>query len=94
MSAVSGRRNRSCLTPGQKPPSPPLSGVSEFETVEIVDRLNREINAALAGPEIKLRLAKLGGAQMPMTPTEFGKFFIEDTEKWARVIPAANIKAE
>jgi hypothetical protein len=41
-----------------------------------------------------MRLTELGGEQMPMTPTEFGKFFVKDTEKWARVIRAANIKAE
>jgi tripartite-type tricarboxylate transporter receptor subunit TctC len=62
--------------------------------IEIIDRLNGEINAALADPKIRMRLTELGGEQMPMTPTEFGKFFVKDTEKWARVIRAANIKAE
>jgi tripartite-type tricarboxylate transporter receptor subunit TctC len=62
--------------------------------VEIVERLNREINAALINPEVKMRLTELGGGEMSMTPTEFGKFFVEDTEKWARVIRAANFKPE
>jgi tripartite-type tricarboxylate transporter receptor subunit TctC len=62
--------------------------------IEIVDRLNREINAGLADPKIKMRLAELGGAPMPMTSLEFGRFFAEDIEKWAKVITAANIKAE
>jgi tripartite-type tricarboxylate transporter receptor subunit TctC len=62
--------------------------------VEFIGRLNREINAALAEPKIKMRLAELGGEQLPMTPAEFGKFFVEDTEKWARVIRTANIKVE
>jgi tripartite-type tricarboxylate transporter receptor subunit TctC len=61
-------------------------------SIEIVDRLNREINAGLADPKIKMRLAELGGAPMPMTPSEFGKFFAEDTEKWAKVIRIAKIK--
>ena len=60
--------------------------------VEIINRLNREINAALTDPKIKTRLTELGGQQMSMTPTEFGKFFVEDAEKWGSVIRAANIK--
>ena len=62
--------------------------------IEIIERLNREINAALINPKIKMRLTELGGGEMSMTPIEFGKFFVEDTEKWARVIRAANIKPE
>ena len=61
---------------------------------EIVDKLNKEINAALADPKIKARLADLGGSPMPMTPTDFGKFIADETEKWGKVIRAANIKAE
>jgi tripartite-type tricarboxylate transporter receptor subunit TctC len=61
---------------------------------EIVDELNKEINAALANPKIKARLADLGAVPMPMTPAEFGKFIAEETDKWAKVIRAANIKPE
>ena len=61
---------------------------------EIVDRLNQEINAGLADPQIKQRFADLGGAPMRMTPSEFGKFVADETEKWARVVRAAHLKAE
>jgi tripartite-type tricarboxylate transporter receptor subunit TctC len=61
---------------------------------EIVEKLNKEINAALADPKLKARLADLGAEPMSMTPAEFAKFVVDETEKWAKVIPAANIKAE
>jgi len=62
--------------------------------VDIIDRLNQQINAGLANPKMKAQLADLGAAPMPMTPTEFGKFIAGETEKWAKVIKAANIKPE
>ena len=61
---------------------------------EIVDKLNREINASLTDPKKQERIVELGGAPMPMTPDEFGKFIAEHTEKWARVIRTAGVKAE
>jgi tripartite-type tricarboxylate transporter receptor subunit TctC len=61
---------------------------------EIVDRLNREINIALADPGIKARLANLGTAPLPMTSTDFGKLLADQTEKWGKVIRAGNIKPE
>jgi tripartite-type tricarboxylate transporter receptor subunit TctC len=61
---------------------------------EIVDELNKEINTALAHPKIKARLADLGGTVLSGSPSDFGKLIAEDTEKWAKVIRAANIKAE
>jgi tripartite-type tricarboxylate transporter receptor subunit TctC len=61
---------------------------------EIVERLNQEINAGLADPRIEQRFAELGGTPMRMTPTEFGKFVADETEKWGKVIRVANIKAE
>ena len=61
---------------------------------EIVDKLNKEINAGLADPNMKARLADLGAVPMPMTPAEFGKFMADETEKWGKVIRAANIKAD
>jgi tripartite-type tricarboxylate transporter receptor subunit TctC len=61
---------------------------------EIVDRLNREINAALADPGIKARLADLGTVPLPMTSTDFGKLLADETEKWGKVIRAANIKPQ
>jgi tripartite-type tricarboxylate transporter receptor subunit TctC len=61
---------------------------------EIVDKLNKEINVALANPKIKAQLADLGGTSLTLSPAEFGKLIADDTEKWAKVIRAANIKPE
>jgi tripartite-type tricarboxylate transporter receptor subunit TctC len=61
---------------------------------EIIDILNKEINAALAEHKIKARLADLGGVALPGSPAEFGKLIADETEKWGKVIRAANIKAE
>ena len=60
----------------------------------IIDRLNTEINAVLADPEIKARLADLDGTVLVGSPADFGKLIAEETEKWGRVIRAANIKVE
>jgi tripartite-type tricarboxylate transporter receptor subunit TctC len=59
---------------------------------EIVDRLNRAVGIALADARLKARMLDLGGVPMPMTPPEFGKLLAEETEKWGKVIRAANIK--
>ena len=61
---------------------------------EIVDRLNREINSALAESGIKARLADLGTVPLPMTSTDFGNLLADETEKWGKVIRAANIKPQ
>jgi tripartite-type tricarboxylate transporter receptor subunit TctC len=61
---------------------------------EIIDKLNSEINAALADPRMKARLADLGGIVLPGTPADFGKLIADDTDKWAKVIRTANIKVE
>jgi tripartite-type tricarboxylate transporter receptor subunit TctC len=62
--------------------------------VEIVETLNKEINAALADPKIKARLLDLGGTLLPGSPADFRQFVANETEKWAKVIKFANIKAE
>jgi tripartite-type tricarboxylate transporter receptor subunit TctC len=62
--------------------------------VEIVEKLNKEINAALADPQMKARLADLGGTVVPGSPADFGRLVADDTEKWGKVIRAAGIKAE
>jgi hypothetical protein len=54
-------------------------------SAQIVDKLNKEINAGLADPMMKARPANLGGAGMPMMPAEFGKFIADETEKWGKV---------
>jgi tripartite-type tricarboxylate transporter receptor subunit TctC len=61
---------------------------------EVVDELNREINAGLADPRIKAQLADLGGMAFAGSAADFGKFIADETEKWAKVIRAAGIKAE
>jgi tripartite-type tricarboxylate transporter receptor subunit TctC len=60
----------------------------------IVEKLNQAVNAVLADPKLQTRLAELAGEPMPMTPAEFGKLVAEETEKWGKVIRAANIKPE
>ena len=57
----------------------------------IIGRLNKEFNAGLADPKMKARLADLGGTPLAGTPADFGKLIAEDTEKWGKVIRAANI---
>jgi tripartite-type tricarboxylate transporter receptor subunit TctC len=61
---------------------------------EVVEKLNKEVNAGLADPKIKARLAELGGTAFVGSPSDFSKLIAEETEKWAKVIRAANIKAE
>jgi tripartite-type tricarboxylate transporter receptor subunit TctC len=61
--------------------------------IEIVDRLNKEINAALADPGVKARLADLGVVPMPMSSAEFGHLIADETEKWGKVVRTAQIKA-
>jgi tripartite-type tricarboxylate transporter receptor subunit TctC len=61
---------------------------------EIIERLNREINAALMDPGIKARIAEIGGTPLVYSPAEFDAVIRADTEKWAKVIRTANIKPE
>ena len=55
---------------------------------------NREINAALADPKFKARLADLGGTALSGSPADFGKFIADETEKWAKVVKFAGLKPE
>jgi tripartite-type tricarboxylate transporter receptor subunit TctC len=61
---------------------------------DVVAELNKQINAALADPKLKARLADLGGTPTPMTPAEFGKRIADETEKWGKVVRFAGIKPE
>jgi len=61
---------------------------------EVVEKLNMEINAALADPQMSTRLADLGGSVLPGSPGDFGKLIADETEKWGKVIRTANIKAD
>jgi tripartite-type tricarboxylate transporter receptor subunit TctC len=69
-------------------------GAPEGTPVEIIEKLNKEINAGLADPAIKARLADLSAPAFPSSPSDFAKFIADETQKWAKVIRAANIKAE
>jgi tripartite-type tricarboxylate transporter receptor subunit TctC len=69
-------------------------GVPRNTPAEIVDKLNKEINAAIADPAMKARFAAIGGEPLPGTAAEFGKLIAEETEKWGRVVRAAGIKPE
>jgi len=69
-------------------------GAPKGTPVEILDMLNKEVNAALADLKMKSRLADLGGTVFAGSPADFGKFIVEETEKWGNVIRALNIKAD
>lgn len=69
-------------------------GVPRGTPVEIVERLNSEINAGLENPKIKARLAELGSLLMPMSRAAFGKLIADETTKWAKVVATAGIKPE
>jgi tripartite-type tricarboxylate transporter receptor subunit TctC len=60
----------------------------------IVDKLNREINAAFTDPAMKAKFANIGGEPLPGSVAGFGRLISEDTEKWARVVRAAGLKPE
>jgi tripartite-type tricarboxylate transporter receptor subunit TctC len=62
--------------------------------VEIVEKLNKEINAALADPKMKTRFADLGGTVLPGSPADFGKLIADETEKWGKVVKFAGLKAD
>ena len=69
-------------------------GVPKNTPTEIVDKLNKEINAGLADPKIKARLADLGGTVLAGSPADFGKLIAEETEKWGKVVKFTGIKAD
>jgi tripartite-type tricarboxylate transporter receptor subunit TctC len=69
-------------------------GAPKATPAEIVEKLNKEINAGLADAKIKARLLDLGGDVLALSPTDFGKLIADETEKWAKVVKFANIKAE
>jgi tripartite-type tricarboxylate transporter receptor subunit TctC len=69
-------------------------GAPKGTPAEVIATINKESNAALANPKMKARFVDLGGIIIPGSPADFGKVIVEDTEKWAKVIEAANIKIE
>jgi tripartite-type tricarboxylate transporter receptor subunit TctC len=69
-------------------------GAPKSTPAEIVDKLNKEINAGLSDPKIKARLADLGGTPLVVSPADFGRLIAEETEKWAKVVKFTGIKAD
>jgi tripartite-type tricarboxylate transporter receptor subunit TctC len=63
-------------------------------SAEIVEKLNNEINAGLADDKLKARLANVGGDVLALSPADFGRLIAEETERWGKVIRAANIRAD
>ena len=69
-------------------------GAPKATPAEIIGKLNKEINAALADPKNKMRLANLGGDALALSPADFSKLIADETEKWGNLIRTLNIKAE
>ena len=69
-------------------------GAPKSTSTEIIEKLNKEINAGLADPKIKTRVADMGGTVLAGSPADFGRLIAAETEKWAKVIRAANIKPD
>ena len=69
-------------------------GAPRNTPTEIIDKLNKEINAGLVDARMKARFADIGGTVLPGSAADFGKLIAEETEKWGKVIRAAGIKAE
>jgi tripartite-type tricarboxylate transporter receptor subunit TctC len=70
------------------------AGAPRDTPAEIINRLNREINACLVDPKLKARIADLGGTALTGSPADFGKLIVEETEKWAKVVRFSGAKAE
>jgi tripartite-type tricarboxylate transporter receptor subunit TctC len=69
-------------------------GAPKGTPTEVINKINKEINAGLADPKLKARLAELGGVTIAGSPADFGKLIADETEKWGKVVRAANIKAD
>src|SRR5262245_15776581 len=69
-------------------------GAPRNTPAEIIDKLNTEVNAALADPKMRARLAARGGTPLPGSPAQFGKLIVDETEKWGKVIKFAGIKPQ
>jgi tripartite-type tricarboxylate transporter receptor subunit TctC len=69
-------------------------GAPKRTPTAIIEKLNREINAAVADLKLKARLADLGAEPMSMTPAEFAKFIADETDKWGKVVKLAGLKAD
>jgi tripartite-type tricarboxylate transporter receptor subunit TctC len=81
------------FVPGYEASSWQGVGVPAKTPPDIIERLNKEINAALADHAIKARLGAMGGATLPGTPAEFGKLIADETEKWGKVVKFSGARA-
>jgi tripartite-type tricarboxylate transporter receptor subunit TctC len=82
------------FVPGYEAPTWYGLGAPKNTPAEIVNKLNKEVNAALDDPKMKARLADLGGTPLPGSPADFGKLIADETEKWGKVIKFAGIKPQ
>ena len=94
LGGAAGHPDRGEFVPGYEASNWFGVGAPKNTPAEIVDKLNKEINAGLADPKIKARLADLGGTVLAGSPADFGKLIADETEKWAKVIKFAGIKPE
>jgi tripartite-type tricarboxylate transporter receptor subunit TctC len=69
-------------------------GIPKNTPAEIIDKLNKEINAGLADPRMKARIADLGGTVFASSPADYGKLITDETEKWGKVVKFVGIKAD
>ena len=69
-------------------------GAPRNTPTDIIEKLNKEINAALADPKLKARLADVGGDVLALSPADFGKLIADETEKWGKVVKFVGIKAD
>jgi tripartite-type tricarboxylate transporter receptor subunit TctC len=69
-------------------------GAPRNTPVEIIDKLNKEINAGLADPRLRTRLSELGGMMLTGSPADFGTFIADETQKWAKVVKFSGAKAD
>ena len=94
LGGAAGHPDRGRFVPGYEASAWFGIGAPKNTPAEIIDKLNKEINAGLADPKMKARLADLGGTVLAGSPADFGKLIADETEKWGKVIRAANIKPE
>jgi len=92
------KRDEACSSASGRVPAKriarPVAMAPRNTPAEVIEKLNGEINACLADPKMQARLADLGVEPTPTKPAEFGKLIAGETEKWGKVIRAANIKVE
>ena len=82
------------FVPGYEASSWQGVGAPRNTPAAIIDKLNREINAVIADPKMKARFADLGGRILSISPADFGKLIVDETDKWGKVIKSVGIKPD